>query len=392
MVLFFQLLNPSLPSVGAMSLEHIDFITGSPSPTPICPRPDGDPNEEMDAEDILNGGLGSSDIDGDGVRNICDNCIFAPNTNQADSNSNSIGDACDPATNGLADIAITMTDSADPVQKGTQFDYIVKIRNDGESPARDVVLNHKIPPKVSFTSVSSSHGKCTGAAVIRCRLGTIQNKAIATVTISVIPKVAGKLDAYSDTYSVSTLDPNFLNNKRGASTTIFDPRQTFAIRGRVTDEDGEGVPAVLIGLDGPKRDFSETDSRGNFEFLAAVGGIYMLMPSKQGFIFHWPVGQVAYLAKDELVGFTAKKSDFTVGGRVIGKSGKGISHAIVTVTDLVGYTISSSMTFSYGIYFFGVSAREMILTVTVTHLAYTFEPRTITVNEDVNDFDFALSQ
>ncbi len=366
-------------------------ISLSPSPTPICPpqrtpQPDGYPPSEMDVEDALNSSLGSIDLDEDGVRNICDNCIFAPNTNQADTNSNGIGDACDPVTNGLADLAITMAESADPVQRGTAFDYIVTIRNDGPSPAREVVFDYKLPTNAAFSSHSSTQGKCVGTSVINCKLGVIPNKTSATVTIKVIPKLAGRLDNYSGTYSVFTLDPNILNNKSSASTNIFDPARTFRISGRVT-EDGEGVPGVLIGINGPKKYSVETDSTGRFSIAVAAGGIYDVVPSKYGFVFHYPTRQVAYIDQNETVEFNALKARSSVSGRVLDKTGRPISHASVTVTDPVGNIQASSSTDSEGNYTFGASF-DQTLKVTITHLGYRFEPRTLTVREDVKDFDF----
>jgi hypothetical protein len=50
---------------------------------------------ELDACDFLNGALGSADIDGDGVENCVDNCLFDPNKNQKDKNKDSVGDACE---------------------------------------------------------------------------------------------------------------------------------------------------------------------------------------------------------------------------------------------------------------------------------------------------------
>ena len=50
---------------------------------------------ELSACDYLNGGLGSDDVDKDGVNNCVDNCLFDYNPKQKDSDHNGIGDACE---------------------------------------------------------------------------------------------------------------------------------------------------------------------------------------------------------------------------------------------------------------------------------------------------------
>jgi hypothetical protein len=51
---------------------------------------------EPHANDYLNGGLGTDDVDCDGVKNQEDNCIFVFNPSQRRSRSGSVGDACNP--------------------------------------------------------------------------------------------------------------------------------------------------------------------------------------------------------------------------------------------------------------------------------------------------------
>ena len=50
---------------------------------------------EMSACDLLNSGLGSVDIDLDGIENCKDNCVLDANHDQKDSDGNGIGDACE---------------------------------------------------------------------------------------------------------------------------------------------------------------------------------------------------------------------------------------------------------------------------------------------------------
>ena len=50
---------------------------------------------EMSACDLLNGGLGSVDVDRDGIENCKDNCVFDANHDQRDSDGNGTGDVCE---------------------------------------------------------------------------------------------------------------------------------------------------------------------------------------------------------------------------------------------------------------------------------------------------------
>ena len=50
----------------------------------------------MTLEDYMNGALGSTDYDRDGVRNIEDNCPLVSNPDQKDGDGDGFGDACDP--------------------------------------------------------------------------------------------------------------------------------------------------------------------------------------------------------------------------------------------------------------------------------------------------------
>lgn len=361
--------------------ETINFADGSQRTSLL----DG---KDLDLVAFVNLGLGNVDIDTDGVVNFNDNCIFAPNSSQSDGNSNGVGDACDSLTTSLADVSVTIDESADPVQINTPFDYIATIKNDGASPANSVVFTSQIPANTIFVSVTPDQGSCSGTASINCNVGTIASGATATVTIRVTPTVVGKLDDYANTNSESVLDPNILNNTGSASTTIFNPVQTFTISGTVTDINGIGVSGVTIGFDGTQQGNASTDGSGNYSLTVASGGIYNLMPSKYGFAFTPPSRTSPYIASNQTLNFTALNASAVISGRVLTNDGRSIRNVRVSIVDAAGNTVGLATTSSFGLYTLGAVAIDQTYVISAEITRYTFTPRTVFVFEDLSNFDF----
>lgn len=94
--------------VVVLSLKNPEWVTNKARVSAKEPDPNLRDNEDerfscfggdcpdLTDEQALDGGLGSRDIDGDGVRNYVDNCVLDCNRDQADSNGDGVGDACDP--------------------------------------------------------------------------------------------------------------------------------------------------------------------------------------------------------------------------------------------------------------------------------------------------------
>lgn len=124
--------------------------------------------------------------------------------------------------NGQADLAVSKSDSRDPIDALTgAFDYTIEITNTGPSDALGVVVTDTLPGTVSlFSTPSSSQGSCTGTTTIICNLGKIANGNNATVIISVLPSTLGII---TNTVSVasSDSDSNTSNNTDTENTTIF---------------------------------------------------------------------------------------------------------------------------------------------------------------------------
>jgi len=84
-----------------------------------------------------------------------------------------------------AEISVTKTDSADPVEEGVDpLDYTITVTNSGTySCARNVTLNDDVPDALVGESVSTSQGTCTGDP-ISCSFGNIAPGATVTVNIT----------------------------------------------------------------------------------------------------------------------------------------------------------------------------------------------------------------
>ncbi len=97
-------------------------------------------------------------------------------------NSDDDTDVLTPET----DLAITKTDSADPVLEGTSFTYTLDITNNGPSDATGVTVTDPLPAGVTFDSASASQGSCSEAGgTVTCSLGDMAAGASAQVQIQV---------------------------------------------------------------------------------------------------------------------------------------------------------------------------------------------------------------
>lgn len=81
------------------------------------------------------------------------------------------------------DLAITKTDSPDPVAIGGTLAYAVTVTNVGAIAAENVVVTDELPDGVSLISSTPSQGSCEGTT---CQLGTLTGGASAEISYVVI--------------------------------------------------------------------------------------------------------------------------------------------------------------------------------------------------------------
>jgi uncharacterized repeat protein (TIGR01451 family) len=133
-----------------------------------------------------------------------------------------------PAT----DLAVSQTDSPDPVAEGEDVTYVVTVSNLAAAPASVVTLRDDLPAEGSFVSATPNQGSCTGSGPVICHLGTIAGGGTATVDIVVTaPQEPGTM---TNTAAATTvvIDTSAANDSSQEATTVGTP----------PDADDDGVP------------------------------------------------------------------------------------------------------------------------------------------------------
>ena len=122
-------------------------------------------------------------------------------------------------TPSVADLAITATDSPDPVPVGNTLAYLLTVRNNGPSAATGVTVTDILPGGVVLISATPSQGSCSVTSVVTCALGALANGGSGTVTLLVTPTTVGTL-SNSASVTGNDADPNPSNNTATITTTV----------------------------------------------------------------------------------------------------------------------------------------------------------------------------
>jgi uncharacterized repeat protein (TIGR01451 family) len=125
-----------------------------------------------------------------------------------------------------ADLAITKSDSPDPVVSGQNVTYTIVVTNNGPAVASSVVVTDNLPAEVTFFSCNSTgSGVCGGTGNNRTvTFSSLAVGASETITLVATVNVAGG-GSISNTASVasSTTDSVSGNNSATATTVVNNP-------------------------------------------------------------------------------------------------------------------------------------------------------------------------
>jgi uncharacterized repeat protein (TIGR01451 family) len=138
----------------------------------------------------------------------------------------------------VADLSVSITDSADPVVTGQQVTYTVTVVNNGPDPA-SASLGFRVPGGMRFVSAAASTGGCVPSSelspprdgLVRCVLGDLAGSSpgnTRTVTVVMRAGAGGTKEALSSVVT-SVMDPVTDNNTDTESTVVTVPGGTDVI-------------------------------------------------------------------------------------------------------------------------------------------------------------------
>ena len=133
----------------------------------------------------------------------------------------------------VADLAITQTDSPDPVAPNATLTYTLTITNNGPNPAPNVSVTDQLPNGATFLSAQPSQGSCAGGSTVTCNLGSLAYLSSATVTIQVRPQTSGSITNTATVTPTGQQDLHTGNNSASQTTTVSGGSSTCSPRPRV---------------------------------------------------------------------------------------------------------------------------------------------------------------
>ncbi|HEX6228626.1 MAG TPA: hypothetical protein VFZ41_04085 [Solirubrobacterales bacterium] len=177
----------------------------------------------------------------------------------------------DTAPGDIADLAVTKTDSPDPVPVSSTLTYTIRVTNLGPQGATGVSITDRIPSLTDFVSATASTGNCERKGNnVRCDLGSLAADPTGANAITVVIQVRPtKARTITNSVSVESVenDPVKANDEAAASTTVAAARLPRC----------RGVTATQVGTPGPDRIVGTTGRdvivalAGNDRIIARAG-------------------------------------------------------------------------------------------------------------------------
>ncbi len=157
-----------------------------------------------------------------------------------------------------------------------------------------------------------------------------------------------------------------------------NPSPTFTLSGQVAESDGRTVSGATVTLSGSAGWSTQTDGNGNYSFPnLPTGGSYTLTVARNNYIFDVPSQIITAPVGNHTADFLGRMITYSIDGRVVNASGKGIAGAVMV---LEGSQSATATTDSNGDYRLDDVRAEGEYSLTVQRDNYDFEPQGQTIN------------
>jgi len=137
-------------------------------------------------------------------------------------------------------LAVTGSSSADSAKVGDEITYTVTITNNGPDTAEEVIVTDPLPSEVALSSAGASQGSCSGTTTVTCNLGSLDNGASATATITVNALSSGTLTNIIEVTLLGSDDPDADDNRISMEITVQGQGGDNGGGGGGGNEDGGG--------------------------------------------------------------------------------------------------------------------------------------------------------
>ncbi len=142
-------------------------------------------------------------------------------------------EATDSDTLVHADLAVTKSDSPDPVRAGEQVTYTLVVTNNGPATEPAAVVTDTLPAGFTFVSAVPGQGSCSAAGgVVTCTLGSLAMGDAATVTVVCDVPSGTPAGSYTNTAAVSgsESDPVPANDSASEDTTVVEEADLAVVK------------------------------------------------------------------------------------------------------------------------------------------------------------------
>ncbi len=146
------------------------------------------------------------------------------------------------------DLALAMTESADPAAIVSNVTYTITITNNGPTNATGVFVTNTLPAGVAVLSSTPSQGTCSSNnGMVVCNLGTINDQAGASVMLVLAPLATGFIT--NSALVVSTEVDNDPTNNTATQSTFVGVADLQITRALSTNAPVAGQPlSYLVGV------------------------------------------------------------------------------------------------------------------------------------------------